>query len=214
MSNFTDTASSYGSAAGTQLTSGAYGAATTTGGYPHYLWCTQCGLQYPGSGPHICTSGYGQPTFSQCTACGGFYVSGSGHTCTFSWGTTGIGQTQYQSFPATPILKECKEITTDASLEFTVSNTSFLKRDLIIPSFLSSCFMKVGSTWISLFPLIFSAKADGEEALKFYLVKEIENKKTAQTDDKVSLEGCILVEITDNLDVIQLSERAKSFLNK
>ena len=179
--------------------------ATTAGGCPGHngAYCI-CG-----SLSHI----YGN--YIQCMSCNQYYYSTTLHNCSINiyTGTTTIPSTfgTNGTWTSTTWLgnnsyKEVKEITTDSDLTYEWTG---INANLTLPAKFSDCFLKVGSSWVSLYPLIFSAYENDSKELSFHIVTAISGKEFE--GDKVVLRSVITMKIEDNLSLIQLAERTKEY---
>jgi hypothetical protein len=156
-------------------------------------------------------------SFIQCQNCGQWYDPSPyaiTHFCLYPTLTTTTGTTypitgRFWNSPS--IFKEVKELTTDEELIFIVVD-NFTMNNLKLPAKFSDCFLKVGTTWSPLYPLIFSALENDNKEISFHLVTEISDK--VFEGDNVILKSVSTSKIEDNLTLLQLCERTKAYFKK
>lgn len=144
---------------------------------------------------HICGGGTNLNTWGGSVP----YVTGT---------TTGLNGTNWVT---TILLKELKEITTDSELTYDW-NDGYGAYDLKLPAKFGDCFLKVGNEWSSLYPLIFSAYEHDAKELSFHIVVGISDK--AFDGDKVVLKSANIAKISDNLTLLQLTQRVRDFFKE
>jgi hypothetical protein len=158
-----------------------------------------CGAQYDSSVLHMCPSS-GGPAYNYPT-----YPTYPGYVFPSTTTSTGTGWFPIVTF-SYYFLKTVKEITTDMALSYEWSGTSY---DMKLPAKFSDAFLKIGSTWLPLYPLIFSAFENDETTISFHLVISIMDKTFEGND--VVLKGVTTIKIEDNLNLLQLTARTKDY---
>jgi hypothetical protein len=202
MSNFT-----YGTSTVGNTTINAWGGVCTTHGSA-YCGCNNFGGVYS--------------NWIQCLTCNQWYdasPAANQHICMGAaspWWNTTIGGQQSTVFPVNgiwtipqPLLKELKEITTDGELTYVWNGGSC---DMRLPAKFGDCFLKVGTAWSPLYPLIFSAFENDEKAISFHLIINVQDKTFE--GDQVVLKGVVTTKIEDNLTLLQLTSRVRDFFKE
>lgn len=178
----------------------------------NFILCIQCSQYYCLGSVHFCAV---PPQQSMCCNCGQMYNLSTGHTCVHfnTWPTTTTVAGGFIIPAISPVLKDVKEITTDAEIDYFFD--SFVTITLKLPLKFTDCFIKVGTCFVSLYPLLLSALETQDQTNfvpVFYLVKEI-NDKTFE-GDLVVLKDVKLAKVEDNLILMQMAALTSQYFKK